>query len=172
MLSISMRPRFSLRLLLLLITVLAAVVGHRARRAHLQREVRWRVQSLGGQMHFAHELDYWGSGFWYCPAKTPRPPLPAWLTQCTGDDFWYQPVWINLDGTSAADADLVQIARLPHLYRLRLMGTGVTLDGIATFQQTHPETKIAWHWTELQLRKLEVIRARQRETALVLTRND
>ena len=139
--------QFSLRTLLLAVTVFAVCLGVLCREARIQEDIRARVQVLGGRADYFHELEHYGSCF-YRPASTPNPRRLAWLTDFIGRDFFYRVFMVNLDGTNAADEDLEAISRLRGIQRIRLVGTRVTIDGVCQFQREHPDCRIAWDWTE------------------------
>ncbi len=143
---------FSLRGVLVLLTVLCVMLGIKASRVHRQKQSIARVKELGGLVAFDHNMR---AGTW---SNQPSGP-PLWLTNILGEEWFQKVVLINFDEGSdptdddlavlqglpdvreitlfdrsrITDAGLIHLGRLKHLEKLPLHGTGVRGPGLRHF---------------------------------------
>jgi hypothetical protein len=111
--------QFSLASLLAVVTVVGVWLGPIVNRVRHQQRVVAKVQSLGGNVAFAHETSGQGA-----------PSGPPWLSRWLGDDYFRTARHIELQGT-AADDDLVeQISRLHGIEQLGLTQTKITDESL------------------------------------------
>ena len=122
---VSKRPkkhwaRFSLRTVLLLLTVFAVWLGLHARRAQNQRAAVKMIQQKGGLVQYDHQFR--GDVF----LEDAEPSAPEWMRRLVGDDFFMNVVVVRLSNTTAENTDLILLSRLKHLKHLYLAETDVT----------------------------------------------
>lgn len=123
------RFRFSLRTLLIVVTIASAAfgwLGVKVREAERQKEVVAVVQNLGGAVAYNYQIDSVGN--WDPNAIA---PVPAWLRNFFGEDFFAEVKLVYLCGRPATDESLVQIGKLSRLELLNVSYTQVTDDGMA-----------------------------------------
>src|SRR5262245_13888831 len=100
--------RFSLRTLLLLVTVACGAfgwLGYKMRLVERQRAAVEAIQKLGGRVYFAHDQG---------PA-----PGPAWLRKLLGEDFFATVTYVALSEKDISDSALAHLGafeQLQHLY--------------------------------------------------------
>ena len=116
--------RFSLRTLLLLVTVLAIWLGLQVQRAQNQRSAVRMIQQLGGSVEYDYQ--YRGNLF----VDDAQPSAPKWLRKWIGDDFFVNVVVVHLSNTTADNSDLKSLSHLKLLKRLYLAETSVTGQGL------------------------------------------
>jgi internalin A len=118
------RFRFSLRTLMLVITVLCIWPGVQIYSARRQRLAVEAIRRVNGTVTYDYERvhlpgnpeDYWNYD------KNAKPPVPEWLRNLFGDDFFCTVVEASFDkeSQSTTPADLAQLANLPNLQRIYL----------------------------------------------------
>ena len=102
--------RFSLRLLLLLVAMIAIPLGWKMNRVHNQRLVVAEVTRLNGFVGYHHQLRSVKVA-----RRTAEPPGPKWLTAFLGDDFFADIILVSVGGEQVTDKTMYQVASLPHL---------------------------------------------------------
>jgi hypothetical protein len=117
--------RFSLRTLLVLLTVAGIWIAILANRARQQRAAVVRIEELGGGVNYDWEFDDEGR-----PLRDSTPPGWPWLRRLIGPEYFQEVVTVNLTGTSATDADMGLIGKLRHVGTLSLHGTEVSDAGL------------------------------------------
>lgn len=119
--------QFSLRALLVLLTVISVWLGVVVRRAREQREAVNAIEALGGSVRYDWQPDFvraegmgaGGADQTYVPNVKikPSPGGPAWLRQLIGDDFFQSVERVYLIHPKA---DVLQsIPYLQRMHRLR-----------------------------------------------------
>ncbi len=114
-----MVPRYSLRALLILVTVISVVLGYLFHQAREQERVVAWVKEQGGSVRYE-----------YYKMDVPTPEEydygwePEFLRDLLGDDFFYDVVTVNLAGQEVSD--LSPLASLTNLDRLYLIDTRVS----------------------------------------------
>ena len=123
--------RFTLRSLLLLITLTALWLGVNVHRANQQRRAVQRITQRGGNVRYDYQFAANGN---------PNPNLdsshPAWLRRFVGDDFLHNVESVGLDflDDPVRDEDLRLLKHLPRVRLLYLGGGKITDDGLAHLQ--------------------------------------
>ena len=116
--------QFSLKTLLVVMTVTCvwlAIISDRARR---QRAAVDRIHELGGTLLYNYET---GSSEY----KGDDPPGPDWLVELIGVDYFDDVVAVRLRDLPVTDADLDLVRDLPDLRGLSISRTKVTDAGLA-----------------------------------------
>ena len=125
--------RFSLRALLVMVTVFAVWLGFRANEAHVQRRVVRNVTQLGGTV--AYDFEFEGIH----RVRNVEPPGPRWLRDLIGDDYFVRVVGVHLvriDRSSSLAPTLVRdIARLPRLRDLTIFHRDIADDDMEEIAQ-------------------------------------
>ena len=126
--------RFSLRTLLVAITLFAVWIGWTMKRIREQERAVQRIQELGGTVTYDYQIDdAWN--------KVPfaEPPGPQWIRRLLGPQWRVKVVAVNLwneDACRASDHDLEILHFLPNLMSLSLdSNEGITDDGLALLGQ-------------------------------------
>lgn len=127
--------RFSLRALLIAVTVTAIYVGWHANRVHTQRAAATRVLQAGGTVEYAHHYEAIHNDSWVQHPGA-RPPGPAWLRHILGDDYFTSVISVNLNDATVESIDdvLPAVGDLTSLRFLDMQNQGVTDDGLAHIQ--------------------------------------
>jgi hypothetical protein len=125
------RFRFSLRALLLLVTIASAGfgwLGYKVRQVQRQKEAVVAIEKLGGSVVYDYEIDMNGSML-----QRPTPRGPIWLRAAIGDDLLVNVVRVNgfnrLRGP-VRDADLLSLQELTQLSYLNLILTKISDAGL------------------------------------------
>jgi hypothetical protein len=111
--------RFTLRALLIAVTVLCICFGWPGLRIH-QAEIQH--QSIDGLLQGPSSPGCFGYSYQYSDDGMDariRPAIPGWILHITGPDFFYDCVYINLNGAGAKAA---QFQHLEGLKRLKYLG--------------------------------------------------
>ena len=112
--------RYSLRTLMLAVTVFCIWMAIATKQARDQRQAVEAIRELGGMVIYDYQL-----------AGSEKPARPEWLGELIGDDYFARVVFVRFLGTPATDADLVHLEGLRGLQGLSLLGTEVTDAGLA-----------------------------------------
>ncbi|MHC4401523.1 MAG: hypothetical protein ACYTG0_17765 [Planctomycetota bacterium] len=144
--------QFSLRTLLIVVTVFAVWLAYRANRVAQQRRALAMVKRLCanrrltnydpiafGGVAYDYQLQTSGNRTTYDPLT--QPPAPTWLGQFIGEE---RPVTIDLSDTDVTDADLVALEGLSSLQTLRLYRTAVTKKAVNRLQRALPDCRVQW----------------------------
>ena len=121
------RLRFSLKWMLLIVTVICIWLGMTAYQASRQRKAVAAILQLGGRVSYAHQWDY--SGRFGKEIKGAEPPGPAWLRKLIGDDYFVEVTYVT-HGRRVTDDLLNHIAAFDELKGLYLVGSSVTDQGV------------------------------------------
>jgi Leucine-rich repeat (LRR) protein len=115
--------RFSVRGLILTVTVLGAGLGWIVRQAHIQRDAVAAIQEAGGSVTYDWEFD---NGK-YLPGG--KPWAPSWLVDLIGVDFFDRVTLVNLSqAPRPPDSVLAEVGRLNQLEILELAGNASVTD--------------------------------------------
>jgi hypothetical protein len=106
---------------MLLANVAMAWVAVRIQNARRQRETVEAIVKLGGQVTYDYQIDESGK-----VDPDTEPPLPKWLRNLLGDDFWASPTVASVNNDGALEV----AARLPTLQTLILGGEKITDAGM------------------------------------------
>jgi len=89
--------RYSLRTLMIVVTVFCVWMGITAKRARDQRQAVEAVREVSGQVFYKHQ--------W--PLNSPSdPPGPEWLRQLMGDEYFFSVFFLNFGNPWVTDAEL------------------------------------------------------------------
>ena len=120
------RPRFTIRGMLIAMTIFAGLLAWRLHRAHQQREAVKAIRAAGGWVYYDYQNFDSRTGF----DPKARSWQPAWLPEPLGTDFWHEVHALNmafheepgqrLDNRQAPVNISDQLAHLPHLKFLAL----------------------------------------------------
>lgn len=119
--------RFSLRSLLLLITLFAVWLGVMTHRAREQARAVRVIEKRGGRVVYDYELNSQSGRI-----PDARPPGPQWLRWLIGRHFGTSVVEVDLaaGGLAVTDEDLAVLRSLPRVRVLNLARTGITDAGL------------------------------------------
>ena len=111
-----LRPRFTLRQLLLALAVVCIGLGWWTQRARQQQRIVAAIQKTYGTVTYIFE-----------PQPTPkmyhrRSPVPQWLVERLGEDFFHSVVRAHVRG----DVDLAQVAKLTAISDLTIWKEDLT----------------------------------------------
>lgn len=140
------RPRrlqFSLRFLLIAITIFSVWLGVRVNQARRQREAIAHLTVLNARVVYAHQS---ADGRYDRPWNPKaQPAAPAWLREWLGDDYFVSPTGVTVVNLAPTDADLAALAALP------------TLRCVTVAGGSGSSTRLDWSQLT-SLRKLEMLR--------------
>jgi len=131
--------QFSVRSLLVVLTVLAIALAwlaakrHRARRQHAAAEA---LADAGAVVYYDYHVDPDGAIF-ALPDDSAKPDVPRWLLQLLGRDFFSDVVIVEVHSNTFSDKDMVHIKELRRLQRLEVFGTQVTDSGLLHVSELH-----------------------------------
>ncbi len=147
--------QFSLRTLLIVVTVFAVWLAYRANRMAQQRRALAMVERLCadrrqtsydpiafGGIAYDYQLQTSGNRTTYDPLAPL--PTPTWVSQFIREEQFRRPVLIDLSDTDVTDADLVALEGLSSLQTLRLYRTAVTEKAVKRLQRALPNCRIQW----------------------------
>jgi hypothetical protein len=120
--------RFSLRALLLLVTIASVGFGwfaYKLRQAQRQKEAVEAIDKLGWFVKYDYEVDPKGGLL-----ASPTPPGPIWLRELLGVDFFASVAVVQNNGESFTDAQLVHLQGIPGLKSLYMLDTKTTDAGL------------------------------------------
>lgn len=124
--------RFSLRTLLLAITILCIWLGLTITATRRQREAVTAIRKSGGSVGYDFQFVVVpGKPDWSFVADHAVPPQPAWLRTLLGDDFFcdvFTVAFFNLPN-SIPESDLAQLTKLPKLRLVYLTNVKIVSDG-------------------------------------------
>jgi Leucine Rich repeat len=121
--------RFSLRSLLILVTILCVWLGVKVNQARRQKEAVDALSKVGAAIRYEHQLsDTHPRDF----AVEKELDVPRWLRDLAGDDFFQTVVAVQAT-RPVTDNDFIHLAALPRIRFLYLTNTGprVTDAGLA-----------------------------------------
>jgi hypothetical protein len=120
------RLRFSLRSLMIVVTLVCAAAGLASNQANRQRRAIERIQAAHGTVYYDYQMD----------AKIaplhddPPPPGPIWLRNVIGVHYFATATAVTVN--VASDEFLSAAGELPHLKALRIFcDSKITDDGLA-----------------------------------------
>lgn len=118
--------RFSMRSLLIAVTIFCLALGWRLNRASKQRDAVRAIKEAGGWVYYDYQNYDPKTGSFDAQAE---PREPAWLRGPVGIDFWHDVIGLNMsfheDGNERWDNEQPPInisAHLVHLPRLKFLG--------------------------------------------------
>jgi hypothetical protein len=113
--------RFSLRMLLVVVTVLCVWLGFKVNAARRQKEAIKAVLDLHGFVEYSHQ---YANGIWGGSRRDDKAaaPGPAWLKKWFGDEYFVSAIGLQFWGQPVTDEDLVHIGDLTNLQYLSFVG--------------------------------------------------
>ena len=113
--------RFSLRTMMIVVTLLCIGMGVTAYRANRQRKAVETIKKAGGSVGYDYQTD--GDGW----PISGDPPGPAWLRNLIGIDYFATVVSVTIKSEKGSHDDSVAaLAELPQLSSLDMRGKGIT----------------------------------------------
>src|SRR5262249_2001048 len=114
--------RYSLRTLLVAVTILCVWLGLKVNSARRQREAVATLTRSGADVSFDYQT---------ANNATPdaSPPGPAWLRNLIGDDYFTTANFVSFERRTIHREDLLQLGRLLGLKALVLIDTRIVNDG-------------------------------------------
>ena len=130
---IKRRPRwlrFSLRTLLVVITVLCVWLGFKVNAARRQKEAVDAILKAGGTVFYDFQRPANVVGV---PVAT-EPPGARWLRRLLGDEYFEDVIGVGFSGVKKPTIDVLQqLSRLPKLETVNLSDTQVDDEGLRQF---------------------------------------
>ncbi len=120
------RLRFSLRTVLLLVTIACLWLGWVVNRARTQRAAVDAIQSAGGTIRFDYHEN--GPRSW---STAGRPRGPQWLRSRLGSEYFDHPVYVGLFNTPQSQEWIAAFNQLPPIKSLLLSGRHVNDETLA-----------------------------------------
>jgi hypothetical protein len=131
--------RFSLRTMLVVVTVLSVWLGVKVNQARRQKEAVAALKALGMHFYYAHQRD---DAYPHGIAPGRELDVPEWLDNLAGPDFFR--TVISVQGSSpVSDEDLTHLAGLPYIERLYVTGFGKDVSDWELDQLRRPDRLIA-----------------------------
>ena len=126
--------QFSIRSMMLAITLLCVWLGVISHRANRQKRAVEAIRSKGGSVEYDYESrKYGGRNF---PRRgSPSPPGPVWLQNLVGLDYFATVVVAGVGHDAADDDSVAVLVNLPELRCVSLVGAGVTQGGLARLKE-------------------------------------
>src|SRR4051794_10677016 len=110
------RWKFSLKTLLIVLTLFCVWFGTWAGQSNRQRRAVEAIARNGGEFRYAHQKKAGTTGSNTIFLAQAEPPGPKWLRQCLGDDYFVTPVTLSITNQGEIRDDcLAQIDALPYL---------------------------------------------------------
>ncbi len=122
--------RYSLRTLMIVVTLFCIWLGITAKRAREQKYAVEAIRELGGMVFYEHQaIPFFAIGR-SPPGFTIVEPGPKWLRRFIGDEYFFTVSLVNLGELKTDDASLAAIKRLTNVKTLDLRNTQVTDIGL------------------------------------------
>jgi Leucine Rich repeat len=120
--------RFSLRTLLVVMTVLCVWLGFKVNAARRQKEAVAAILNAEGSVRFDYQMvpdpiapDDASKASWRNQDQS-TPPGPVWLRKAIGDEYFREVLEVAIQQRVVADQDFGKLAELPRLRILYLIG--------------------------------------------------
>ena len=143
--------RFSLRTMLLLVTVLSIWLGVKVNQARRQKEAVAALRESGATVRYAHQQSDANPRIYLVEQDL---DVPRWLRDLTGDDF-FQSVALVEFMRPVTDDDLTHLAALPEIETLSFLylsshaGGNVTDAGLAHLPR--PDRLVRFHASDMSI---------------------
>lgn len=135
---IPVRLRFSLKVLVILLSIIAVVFGWRAQAGRTQKRAVTAIQSVGGTVFFDYHEN--GPRSW---STSGSPRGPQWLRTAIGPEYFDRVVYVGLFETPSDSQWIKAVNDLGTVKTLLLSGSNVTdatlekLDGSSALLELH-----------------------------------
>ena len=126
--------QFSLRTVLLLMSVFALWLGIKTHRVRQQEDAIRKIAAWGGTAHFGYQISTNFRGDRILDPKA-LPPGPSWLRRIIGESYLRDVVEVSLRDTQVGDSELEFVEQLPMLESLDLSNTPVTSRGLVHIEK-------------------------------------
>jgi len=127
--------RYSLRTLMIVVTVFCVWLGITAKRARDQRQAVEVILKLGGEVYYEHQLqkmlEVINRNKGRPGSQDTNTPGPVWLRRLIGDEYFFSVASVVFTGPKVNDTNLAAVGRLTNVHLLNLSGTNVGDDGMA-----------------------------------------
>ena len=153
---------FSIRSLLLLMTVVGIGLAWKMNRVRKLRVAVAEVEQLGGDISYVHELS----------STTSEPPGPKWFRSVLGEDFFAEVNQINLRSERTDDETCAMIAQLPRIDSLIIKSDRVTDRGLADIAAANSLVALEIRSANVTASGLASLQRLQNLGSLVLSRNN
>lgn len=150
------RLRFSLRALLVIVTIGSIALGIVVNRAERQRKAVAWVKEHYGSVRYAHVGPYGKSG--EKAGTADELPAPRWLIDVLGEHYFFQPNWVGIHGVTP-ETDLSPLANLPGLKSVSLGGGHVTAAHLRQLSAIPSLTELSLSGRTLDADALQELRA-------------
>jgi hypothetical protein len=121
--------RLGLRLLLLVVSLVAARIANNAGQVYQQHAAIERIIELGGDVKFSYEISRDSLGR-YCCNQSPLFYCPESLSGWIGVEYFRTLVGVRLSKTAVTDDDLRLLGEVPTIENLNLAETKITNEGL------------------------------------------
>ena len=101
--------RFSLRTMLVVVTVLCVLLAGKVRQAERQKEAVTWVRGRGGSVVYDYQYDYVSAK--PIIARNAKPPGPSWLHSIVGVDYFISPHFAYLYATNVTDEGIANLQK-------------------------------------------------------------
>jgi internalin A len=133
--------RFSLRTLLIVMTVLCIWLAIQVNAARRQKEAVTAILKVGGEMWFDYQSvpPPFGEQVDLAIDQHALLPGPDWLRSRIGDDYFRNVISIAIKGKIITESDLKQLSKLPQLKKVFVNNTKIVPDGTSIAQSKATE---------------------------------
>ncbi len=114
--------RYSLRTMMLVVTLICVLLGITAKRAQDQKQAVEVILESGGIVLYQHRTE------------RSDPPGPEWLRKFIGDEYFFRVDSVHFTEAKINEASLIAISRLTDMRSLVLTGNRVTDAGLEHLQ--------------------------------------
>ena len=116
--------RYSLRTLMIVVTVFCIWLGITAKRARDQRQALEAILAAGGMILYDYQR------------TNSDPPGPEWLRRIIGDEYFFTIGYVDFSGSKVNDASLAAVVKcLTSVKYLSLFSTEVTDAGLKNLKE-------------------------------------
>lgn len=144
--------RVSLRVALLVLTLLALGFGWIADQAHQQRRLVDAVRAKNGPLFYEWRFDPQGNSI---PEDRVQLPGPEWLREALGEEYFGDVCYVSAHDFD--DADLRLLEGVPHLRTLRLWSPRVADSRLLPLRELHSLTNLRLSRVDVTEESLETI---------------
>jgi Leucine-rich repeat (LRR) protein len=157
-------PRFkiTLRALLAVMVICAAVVAYKANSVRATRSAVNSVKQLNGNVEYRHEYPPEGD-------QAASPPGPKTMRSVVGDDFFVEPYHVDFTGSDIDDEDLKVLQQFNNVELLTLAYTNISDIGLKTVASMSKLKSLGLDGTHITDNGLHFLKACRRLKELTLS---